>query len=403
MTESDHEYRRLRDSIAEGLKWLEEYALPRIPKRLRPSVEEQLNVLKELLENRPPQFAIVGRRGSGKSSLINAIFGSEVAQVGATRSTTREATWYSYSNARGEIRILDTRGLGDTPGGTSAKRSQSAEEGLKTAVQRQCPDALLFLCKAKEVDARLDEDLEGLVRIREYMNGKAAFKPPVFGIVTQVDELDPPDVCQPPFDDDSKQANISASVKILQGRMTDRLDEVVEVIPVSAYMRFKNGAVATDRRWNIDILIEELVERIPQSARMTLARIAQMRSAQERFARKIVNTAATLAGAIAASPIPVADLPFITGVQTLMVLGIASVAKGSADQQTVVEFLAASGLNVGAAFVFREIARGLIKLIPLGGETISAAVAGAATKTLGEAAIAYFIKSGGKPGPGPRA
>src|ERR1044071_76744 len=102
------------------------------------------------------------------------------------------------------MRILDTRGLGDTPGGTSAERSNSAEEELKKAVQRQCPDALLFLCKAKEVDARLDEDLEGLVRIRKYMNGKADFTPPVFGIATQVDELEPPDVCQPPFDDDSK-------------------------------------------------------------------------------------------------------------------------------------------------------------------------------------------------------
>jgi len=369
---------------------MEENVLANLPDPFREKVRMQMNLLKELLEDRPPRFAIVGRRGSGKSSLINAIFGAEVAEVGSVRSTTRALRWYKYSNDRGEILILDTRGLGD---GAGEDHELPAERELKQAIQERCPDAILFLSKAKEVDARIHEDLDSLVRIQKYASGESGIAPPVFGILTQVDELDPPDVCQPPYEDAVKKRNISRATALFGERLNARLKENTDILPVSAYMRFCEGVVCSDRRWNIDLLIEHLVERIPRSARMTLARIAQVRSVQESFARKIVVAAAALAAGIAATPIPAADLPFITAVQTLMIMGIASVGRGHADKRVVSEFLAAAGLNVGVAFIFREIARGLVKLLPVSGEVISATVAAAATKTLGEAAIKYFIRS----------
>jgi len=49
------------------------------------------------------------------------------------------------------------------------------------------------------------------------------------------------------------------------------------------------------------------------------------------------------------------------------------------------------GINVGGAFLFREIARGLIKFIPVAGSFLSAGVAFGSTYAIGEAAIAYFI------------
>jgi uncharacterized protein (DUF697 family) len=57
------------------------------------------------------------------------------------------------------------------------------------------------------------------------------------------------------------------------------------------------------------------------------------------------------------------------------------------------EFLVALGVNVGAGYVFREVARGLVKwAFPGGGSAVSAAVAYAATLGLGAAATAYFIE-----------
>lgn len=53
--------------------------------------------------------------------------------------------------------------------------------------------------------------------------------------------------------------------------------------------------------------------------------------------------------------------------------------------------MAAFGINVGSGFVLRETARALVKLLPGFGSAVSAGVAFAGTKALGQAAIAYFI------------
>ena len=64
-----------------------------------------------LVEQRPPRLILVGRRGCGKSSLVNAMFGAQVAAVGHERATTGAARWYEVSSDRGALSLLDTRGL----------------------------------------------------------------------------------------------------------------------------------------------------------------------------------------------------------------------------------------------------------------------------------------------------
>jgi len=49
------------------------------------------------------------------------------------------------------------------------------------------------------------------------------------------------------------------------------------------------------------------------------------------------------------------------------------------------------GANVGIGFALREAARAVVKLMPVAGNLVSAAVAFAGTLAIGEAAIAYFI------------
>ena len=56
------------------------------------------------------------------------------------------------------------------------------------------------------------------------------------------------------------------------------------------------------------------------------------------------------------------------------------------------EFLATLGINIGSGFAFREVARALLKIIPIFGNAASGADAATATKAIVEAAIAYFIE-----------
>ena len=61
------------------------------------------------------------------------------------------------------------------------------------------------------------------------------------------------------------------------------------------------------------------------------------------------------------------------------------------SMKTATEFLAAMGVNVGAGFALRQIARSLLKLVPGAGSLASGAVAFAGTMGIGEAAASYFI------------
>lgn len=54
-------------------------------------------------------LAIFGKTGAGKSTLINAIFGEEVAPTGVGRPVTMESHFYEHS--AGFLGVFDSRGL----------------------------------------------------------------------------------------------------------------------------------------------------------------------------------------------------------------------------------------------------------------------------------------------------
>jgi uncharacterized protein (DUF697 family) len=256
------------------------------------------------------------------------------------------------------------------------------------------PDAILFLCKAKDVDSHIAEDLENVREVRRILRDKHRYDAPVVAVVTQVDELDPKRV-EPPYADEIKQKNIQVAVRALEEALTEQGIGLAKVIPVSAYAEFDaEGRRPYDNYWNIDALVEYLVEVLPRSAQVQMARLSRIRAVQTKTARKMVAAASALAGGIAATPIPVADILPITATQIGLVVGIAYLSGRELTKDAAKEFLVALGANLGAAFALRELARAIGKIVfPVGGEVLSAGVAAAGTWAIGEAAIAYFIEN----------
>lgn len=364
----------------------------KLPKGKKSQIREEILGLQSfIVGSRPARMAIVGRRGAGKSSLINAIFGELKADIGDYKSQTGEGKWYVFENASGALDILDTRGLGESHIPQEESVAKTAVDEVKQSINEKCPDVLLFLCKGKEVGARLDDDIAQLVQLKEEVYAAHSYNVPIVGIVTQVDEMAPMSNSEPPFDHPKKQENISAAVDILQKKLTNYIATPINVIPTSAYLEYESGEVVYDRRFNIDVLLEYLMTELPKEAQVILAKLSKIKSVQKKLARTIGKSVMTTNGLIGATPVPVGDMPIITGLQLSMISTIAIISGKKLNRKTLVQFVGAMGVNVGVGVALRTVSRQLVKFLPGAGSVISGAIASAGTYALCEAAIAYFI------------
>ncbi|MFS0601065.1 GTPase family protein [Peribacillus frigoritolerans] len=358
---------------------------------------DQLLKLKTMtVDAREPRIALVGRRGSGKSSLINAMFGQERQYVSSVKSGTGKGKWLWYpSDAEPKIRLLDSRGLGESEAPTEEFDEDTPLDELIKAVTEEQPDVFLFLIKAKEADSRIEEDLQELNKLRKIVKENHHYEVPVICVVTQVDELDPPHYKQVPFDaNPKKKKNIDEAIALMSKRFKESEIPLLNIIPTCSYIDFdESGNIEYDMRWNIDLLSDYLIEALPSEAKLKTAKAMQSQFVKKKFARTIVGTFTAIAGLIGAEPIPFADFPILTGIQGLMIVVIGFIADKEINTKTASEFIAALGINVGIGLLVREGVRAAVRFIPGAGLVVSGAVAGAVTYGIGQAAIAYFLEN----------
>ena len=364
-----------------------------IPDPLKTKIEKELQMIKELIfDSRAPRFVFIGRRGHGKSSLINAIFGEYVAKIGKVKSQTGKSIWHTYSNSKGSMEILDTRGLGEGSKPEEEYNEENELKEIKSSIKEKCPDVIIFICKATETDSRINEDIENLKELTKFISETHKYDIPILTVATKADEVFPASDRIPPFKNPEKLENIEASTDNLYKKVVAEFPQSTYKIAVCSYLEFDSeNKIMLDWRWNIDKLIELLLEHIPNSAHLMLAKISRIKSSQRKVAKTIVTAAGSICATIALEPIPGADLPFITGVQLSMIIAIGYIGGHELNKKAAMEFMSAMGLNILGAFGLRELARGLVKLIPVGGSVISASIASAGTYAIGEAAISYFI------------
>ncbi|MFB7640617.1 GTPase [Peribacillus butanolivorans] len=358
---------------------------------------DQLLKLKTMtVDAREPRIALVGRRGSGKSSLINAMFGQERQYVSPVKSGTGKGKWLWYpSDSQPKIRLLDSRGLGESETPTEDYEEETPMDELIKAVTEEQPDVFLFLIKAKETDSRIEEDLQELSKLRKIVKDKHHYDVPVICVITQVDELDPPHYKQVPFDaHPKKKQHIDEAIGLMAKRFKESEIPLLNIIPICSYIDFdEKGIIEYDMRWNIDLLSDYLIEALPSEAKLKTAKAIQSQFVKKKFARTIVGTFTAIASLIGAEPIPFADFPILTGIQGLMIVVIGFIADKDINTKTASEFITALGINVGIGLLVREGVRAAVRFIPGAGLAVSGAVAGAVTYGIGQAAIAYFIEN----------
>jgi uncharacterized protein (DUF697 family)/GTPase SAR1 family protein len=368
----------------------------KLPEFAKKKIRMELDYLKELLLNsRLPKIAIVGRTQSGKSSLINCIFGEKTREEGdGTKPKSETCEWQSFQSQYGQIKILDSRGIIDDITDTNIEDSK-AEKSFFDAIKKESPDIIIYLHKAKEFASLNNNELniiKKMIQKVEHSNGSFV---PLIGVISHIDSMFARSDPWPPIEhyqmqeiENQKKAFSDKICRIIE---KDNLLSIFPVCTLTKYDSKGNINYSRSDNWGIEPLVEFIINSLPKDAQLKMAVAARINTTLNSFSNKIISIFATLSAAIGVQPIPFGDLPVLVSLQLSMIITIAYIGKGKISIEDAKDFLIACGANIGFGYGMRELARALLKLIPVAGNIGSGALAAAGTFAIGRAASAYFI------------
>ncbi|AGA89715.1 uncharacterized protein associated with GTPases [Thioflavicoccus mobilis 8321] len=328
-----------------------------------------------------PVIWLLGKTQAGKTSIIRALTGSSEAEIGnGFQPCTRCARFYDFPAEIPVVRFLDTRGLGEV--------AYDPDDDIRFSESQ----AHLLVAVMKVADQRQDAVLEVLHAVRHRHP-----EWPLLGVQTGLHELYPSGaehLLPYPYDREPLPDAVPTELRrALAGQRTALADlpgqAPIDWVAVDLTLP-EDGLAPTD--YGLDALWKAIERVSALGLQASLQGDAGVRDLYARTAHQhIVGYALTAAGVGA---VPLVDLVGVAAVQAKLLHSLAALYGQRWERRTSGEFLGLLGAGVTTGLLARWLGRGVVKLIPVWGQTVGAvwgaSASGATTYALGKAAV-YFL------------
>lgn len=309
-------------------------------------------------------LAIVGGTGVGKSSLVNAVFGRDLAKVGRGLPVTSGVNYYSDAG----LGIWDLEGFEI---GSSRSPAENLREHLAVIRARPADEqiAVVWYCVTANADRLTRPDIEMITELD-------AAGLPVILVLTKVEWTKNPL---------TSKYRAPGGTEAFHAWLNDPRDAdgmpitlpVQDIILTSTQDRHGKGT-----GHGLGELVAQTLALSPEDKKDAF-RIAQRLNLpwKRELARPVIAQATAAAAAAAAVPLPLADATALAPIQLTMMARIATIY-----ELELKSMLSASALaQLSAQLTGQALARSLMKLVPVAGSAVNAAIASAITAAIGEA------------------
>ncbi len=302
-----------------------------------------------------PTLLVCGAEGAGKNSLVQAL-------VTATILPTPSAD-------EGITHTVDLKPEG-IPVSLATVDEENVEASL-SALDAQLPWSTVLLWLVAYDKKTLESDREILSHIR-----KKAPDLPIVILGTGVDRSTT--LFNPAtFSPDSPKSPAEQAVHDWISQLNT---ELVTVKP-NAVLPCAVGASSNDvsRQFNLQTISNTIENLLPQPMRIQWIAFEKANKDTGRKAEKMIVAATTAAGAIGVLPLPIADMPFIVGIQVALIISLCSLygKAFTADAARSLVLAALSALAGPIAF------QNIIKVVPGLGSVVGGGIAAACTYAVG--------------------
>jgi uncharacterized protein (DUF697 family)/GTP-binding protein EngB required for normal cell division len=305
-------------------------------------------------------LAVFGKTGVGKSTLVNAIFGEDVAKVGIGEPVTQGS--HLYLDKVGSLGIVDTQGLelGTDDRKIIDEMQKMINRTRKMPLSEQVHVA--WFC-VRGMDRRFEDTEADFVRALDELGL------PVIIVLTQV-----------PRNESGFHPDAVALAELIRQRH-------LPVVPGSPFFTYAKADTFTGQpAYGLREVLDATFRVAPEGVHGALVaaqEIDHSRKASE--AQRVIAAAASSAAASAAVPVPFSDAVMLVPIQLGMMAKIAQLYKIKFDRAA----LMAIASTTAATQAGRATATGLLKLIPgagsIAGGLIGAGVASTYTYAMGQA------------------